>query len=242
MNIDNLEIGICDDSPEDLQRIQSELCKAVKNLGERDFSLYLYPDGKSMYKDSRNRRFSVVFLDWEMPEIDGFDLAGQLYIDNPDLKIVFVSNYENIVFDAYEYTPLWFVRKSSLERDMMKALQKYLNMTAKRQIRYRMKDGFGLRDVRLNSIMYVECSGHSLTVRMRNQTSFQLYGTLKSLEEEWRHNGFVRIHKNYLVNAKCIKEVGARTVRLLDGTELDLGKNRRKKITESVNQQKERMP
>lgn len=105
MNIDNLEIGICDDSPEDLQRIQSELCKAVKNLGERDFSLYLYPDGKSMYKDSRNRRFSLVFLDWEMPEIDGFDLAGQLYIDNPDLKIVFVSNYENIVFDAYEYTP-----------------------------------------------------------------------------------------------------------------------------------------
>ena len=59
-----------------------------------------------------------------MPEIDGFDLAGQLYLKNPHLKVVFVSNYESIVFDAYEYMPLWFVRKSSLERDMLKSTAK----------------------------------------------------------------------------------------------------------------------
>lgn len=91
-----------------------------------------------MYKDSQSQGFSLVFLDWEMPEIDGFDLAGQLYLKNPHLKVVFVSNYESIVFDAYEYMPLWFVRKSSLERDMLKALQKYLGITTKVKLRYRM--------------------------------------------------------------------------------------------------------
>ena len=59
---------------------------------------------------------------------------------------MFVSNHENVVFDAWEYTPLWFVRKSALERDMMKALRKYFEMTVKTQLRYRMPDGFGLRE------------------------------------------------------------------------------------------------
>ena len=126
-----------------------------------------------------------------MPEIDGFDLAGQLYLKNPHLKVVFVSNYESIVFDAYEYMPLWFVRKSSLERDMLKALQKYLGITTKVKLRYRMRDGFGMKHVHLESVVYVECNGHALTVWMRNQTYLQMYGTLKSIENEWKDYGFV---------------------------------------------------
>lgn len=240
MNAENLEIGICDDSPEDLKRIRMAFCRSADMLGEKDISLYLYPDGKSLYKDSQNRNFSLVFLDWEMPELDGFNLAEQLYIENPKLKVVFVSNYENMVFDSYEYTPLWFVRKSALARDMMKALQKYFNMTAKTQLRYRMTDGFGLRDVRLESIMYTECSGHTVIVHMRDQTALQMHGTLKAYEAEWSSYGFLRIHKNYLVNVRYIMEVGVRTIRLSDGTELDMGKNRRRKIAEMVKQEKER--
>ena len=240
MNTGNLVIGICDDSPEDLKRIQTEFCRSAEKLGEKDISLYLYPDGKSLYNDSQNRDFSLVFLDWEMPGLDGFDLAERLYIKSPTLKVVFVSNYENMVFDAYEYTPLWFVRKSALARDMMKALEKYFNMTAKTQIRYRMKDGFGYRDVHLESIMYAECNKHTIIVYMRDQTSLQTYGTLKSLEEEWTSYGFLRVHKNYLVNVRYIMEVGLRSIRLSDGTELDMGKNKRKRIVELVKQEKER--
>ena len=240
MNTGNLVIGVCDDSPEDLKRIQTEFCRSAEKPGEKDISLYLYRDGKSLYNDSQNRDFSLVFLDWEMPGLDGFDLAERLYIKNPTLKVVFVSNYENMVFDAYEYTPLWFVRKSALARDMMKALEKYFNMTAKTQIRYRMKDGFGYRDVHLESIMYAECNKHTIIVYMRDQTSLQTYGTLKSLEEEWTSYGFLRVHKNYLVNVRYIMEVGLRSIRLSDGTELDMGKNKRKRIVELVKQEKER--
>lgn len=241
MKAGDLEIGICDDSPEDLNRIQQAFRKSVEILGEKDVSLYLYPDVGALYKDSRTRKFSLVLLDWEMPGMNGFDLAEQLYIENPDLKVVFVSNYENIVFDSYEYTPLWFVRKGMLERDMIKALQKYFNMTVKTQLRYRMEDGFGFLDVRMEHILYAECSGHTIVVHMRNRPSVQLYGSLKNLEEKWRGYGFIRVHKSYLINAKYIAEVGVRTVRLSDGTELDMGKNRGKMITELVKQQKARI-
>ncbi len=238
-NAGKLRIGICDDSQADLERIRQAFCKSAEKLGEKDISLYLYRNGKSLCRDCQIHGFSLVFLDWEMPKLNGFDLAGKLYMENPRLKIVFVSNHENVVFDAWEYTPLWFVRKSALERDMMKALRKYFEMTIKTQLRYRMPDGFGLRDVRLDSILYAECSRHTIMVHMMDQTLLQLYGSLKSLEAEWSRHGFLRVHKNYLVNVKYIVETGVRTVRLSDGTELDMGKNRRKRIAEQIKQQKE---
>lgn len=40
MNIGNLEIGVCDDSPEDLKRIESSLRRGTEKLGERNLSLY----------------------------------------------------------------------------------------------------------------------------------------------------------------------------------------------------------
>lgn len=67
-----------------------------------------------------------------------------------------------------------------------------------------------------------------------------MHGTLKFYEEEWSSYGFLRTHKNYLVNVKYIMEVGARTIRLSNDIELDMGKNRRKKIAELVKQEKER--
>ena len=41
MNIGNLEIGVCDDSPEDLKRIELSLRRGTEKLGERNLSLYL---------------------------------------------------------------------------------------------------------------------------------------------------------------------------------------------------------
>ena len=88
--------------------------------------------------------------------------------------------------------------------------------------------------VYINEVLYIEGSGHTLFMKLLNKECHQLYGSLKPLEERFSSHGFVRIHKNYLVNAKYVKEIGRRTVFLADGTELDIGKNRRKKIIELV--------
>ena len=93
-----------------------------------------------------------------------------------------------------------------------------------------------MRDVWVcvNEVLYIECSGHTLLMKMTNQECYQLYGSLKALEANFSSHGFVRVHKNYLVNAKYVKEVGNRSIRLQNGVELDIGKNRRKEILEMV--------
>ena len=62
--------------------------------------------------------------------MDGFELAAKLCMNQPQVGLVFVSAHESFVFDAMEYSPLWFVRKGYLERDMFRGLRKYLQMTS----------------------------------------------------------------------------------------------------------------
>lgn len=83
-NAGKLRIGICDDSQADLERIRQAFCKSAEKLGEKDISLYLYRNGKSLCRDCQIHGFSLVFLDWEMPKLNGFDLAGKLYMEIPD--------------------------------------------------------------------------------------------------------------------------------------------------------------
>lgn len=227
-------IGVCDDDPEDVERICEELVRCIMHLGEKDPILCTCQSGKEMLEQCRNQKMRLVLLDLEMPGWSGFDLAGQLYAINPEIRLIFVSNHENMVFDSYEYAPLWFVRKSVMERDMLKAVQKYFQIAEKVQIHCKTREG--MRDVwvYVNEVLYIECSGHTLYMKLTDQECHQFYGSLKPLEESFSSHGFIRTHKNYLVNARYVKEVGNRAILLEDGTELDIGKNRRKEILEMV--------
>ena len=230
MNTENLVIGICDDDLNDLEQIRQALCKCMKILEEEHVTVKGYQSSEKLYEESKQIKFHLLFLDLEMPGENGFELAERLHVLNSEIAIIFVSNHENMVFDSFEYIPMWFVRKSSLERDLLKAVKKYVQTVRKVLIRYRAKEGMEQRWVQMGDVLFIEGSGHNLMMKMIGQEQYQIYGSLKIMEKRFSPLGFVRIHKNYLVNARYVKEVGARYVRLTEGTELDIGKNRRKQI------------
>ena len=178
--------------------------------------------------------FHLIFLDIEMPGMDGFALAEKLSLEWPQTYLVFVSAHESFVFDAPEYAPLWFVRKSNLEWDMFRAVRKYLQVTASMRVSYRLKEGLVLRELPLKVILRIECSGHSLSIRRTDGSWLKKYGSLKSMEEELEGCHFLRIHKNYLVNQQYIKEVGRREVYLTDQSALEMGRDRRIKVREAM--------
>ena len=234
MNAKKLEIGICDDQPRDLKRIRDVLCSSLEAMGGWDASIHLFRRGRALCEESKRTTFGLLFLDVMMPDLSGFDLASQIHMHRGETKVVFVSNHENMVFDSYDFSPLWFVRKSLLERDMSRALIKYRQATSERRITYRIKEGFGRREVMLDELMYIECEKHTLKLSMSDGNVYQAYGSLRPVEEELSESGFIRIHKSYLVNQRYISEVCKRSVRLRNGSELDMGRARRKEIADAM--------
>ena len=235
MDVRECRVAICDDRAEDIVRIEDALKKGLKRTGQpvrlicRKFS-----DGEALYEAVQKENFNLLLLDIEMPGLDGFQLAERLCMNQHSFYLIFVSVHESFVFDAPEYMPLWFVRKGNLEWDMFRAVRKYMQITASIGVNYRIKEGFGFRELPLQDILYIECSGHSLSIWRTDGSCLRKYGSLKSMEEELEEYYFLRIHKNFLVNQKYIKEVGKREVYLTDGRVLDMGRDRRIKVREEM--------
>ena len=244
MDAEKLEIGICDDSIYDLERIQTVFYQCIEELEylqKENISLYTYSSGTAMNTDSSKRKYAMAFIDWEMPDLNGFDLAERLSRKNPEIKLLFVSNHGDTVFDAYEYTPFWFIRKWNMEKDMKKAMSKYFEMMITAQLHCKTVDGFGWQNIYLDKVMYAESNGHTVMIKMYDQTFYLVCKSLQAFEKEWVKYGFVRTHKSYLVNYKYIREIRSKTLCLLDNTELDISKNRRREIMELVKQQRRRL-
>ncbi|MCM1499946.1 MAG: LytTR family DNA-binding domain-containing protein [Clostridium sp.] len=230
-------VGICDDRQEDIRLIEDALRKGIKRIGQAvSLSVRSFQNGEDLYAVAGREGFDLIFLDIEMPGMGGFELAEKLRMDCSQICLVFVSVHESFVFDAQEYSPLWFVRKGNLEWDMFKVLKKYLQMTAFMGVSYRLKEGFGFREIPIRDIVYVEGSGHSLTIKKKDGGRLRKYGSLKSMEEELEGCYFLRIHKNYLVNQEYVREVGNREIYLLDGSVLEMGRDRKNAVREAMRQ------
>jgi len=210
----NLKVGICDNEPEALEQVKGQLLETVRSL-KLSFNIEIFTcdNGGALIEENSRQPFDLVLLDIEMPDKSGFDIAKYFGQYSKDTRLIFISGHEGYVFDAHEYTPLWFVRKSNMKKDMRKALLKYERLLITYRINYRVEDGFRTKEILIKDILYFECTDHAITVYTITQ-EYRLYGNLKPVEEELSRYGFIRIHKNYLVNAKHIKEICIREVLL----------------------------
>lgn len=233
--METLRVAVCDDDRVYLEQIKEEIKEYIGSMpGTVDMQVSLFTDGRRLYEAGQQQPFDLVFLDIEMPERDGFWLAEQLGISCPETRLIFVSSHESWVFDAHEYMPLWFVRKGLLKRDMGRALQKYFQVTARRKISYKIQGGFGAGEVLLRDIMYIECNGHTLTYKMSGGAEYSVYGSLKPVAEELRDYGFLRIHRNYLVNQAYISQIEKQDAVLKNGAVIPMGRDRKKGVGEMM--------
>ena len=232
-----LLVGICDDEEAACMRIEKAVKESIRRMNiSVSVECCLFQDGKELYEESKKKEFDLLFIDIEMPDMDGFQLVKKISIKKERLHFIFVSAHESFVFDAQEYMPLWFVRKTNLEKDMLRALRKYFEKVKPQRIFFQFRSKAKVQGFYLQEILYIESEGHLLHIRKTNGRMTTQYGSLKALEEEWSEYDFLRIHKSYLVNQRYIEKVGGKEVILKDGTVLEMGRDRKKSVCHAMSQ------
>ncbi|WP_321016480.1 LytR/AlgR family response regulator transcription factor, partial [Hungatella effluvii] len=193
-----ISIAICDDDNDFRLLLRDAVYKMIESHGEQavieDFS-----DGQTCLSQLGSRKFNILFLDIEMPGMDGFSMAGKMQKSYPNIVLIFVSSHESLVFQSYEYDTFWFMRKSALITDLKKAIDKYFARIVYNELYYVVN----AQKVYYKDILYIECNGHLITIKTADRT-YSMCGSLKKLEEELTPYQFIRVHKSFLVNMKQI--------------------------------------
>ena len=111
-----INIVVCDDDQDFLDNIQKELFHLANTLNIA-IETYLYTDGNKVvdliYNDKED--FDILFLDIDMPDISGLEVAKKLREKGSDIILIFISAHEQYVFDSIEYNPFRYIRKNRVK-------------------------------------------------------------------------------------------------------------------------------
>ena len=112
-----VKFAVCDDERDMADLITVKLREYYP--GECEIKCYV--DGASLLTDSRSESFDAFFLDIGMPGLNGMELAGKIRDKNQNVKIIFVTNKDELAYKGYVYNAFRYVRKSNLEQELCEA-------------------------------------------------------------------------------------------------------------------------
>ena len=225
-----IHIAICDDEEVFVEKIRSE-ARTVLETQDEDFEIFCYTDGNKLLADYEAKKFDLVLLDIDMPDVDGFEVAEKLSDYSDEIKLVFTSSYENLVFESIKYSPFRFIRKKHLKSDMEETIDAFLKVHCFSGKTIELSTDCGNIAFKITKICYIESDKHDIYVYSNNDT-FKLKRdrknsySLKNLEPLFVSYGFIRTHKSFLVNFRFIKSIEKDFIKLKDMKILPIGVNR----------------
>ncbi len=226
-----IRIAIVDDE----KIILNQVSRLIKESIDEEIFLDGYESSRDFARKIEKSIYDIIFLDIDMPEINGFELAETLTLVKPNITIVFISHLEHLVFRSFRFKPFGFVRKSYLEKDIDYVIDEYKKEQSKRREIYFFKTVYEESSVSVSDIIYFESMGHDIYMhttdnkyKLKRERGKEL--SMKTLSEQFEKKGFIRIHKSFLVNFRYIYKINKNNVELKEGKPIDINPHNVKEI------------
>ncbi len=197
----------------------------------------------------RTHRPQVVFLDIEMPKMNGFDMLDK--VGKIDFHVVFTTAYSQFAIKAFQYSALNYLLKPIDPDDLIDTVSRIQNLQRppqQEQIdilletlrrpepkmqRIALSTHDGLIFVQTTDIMYCQSENNYTWVYLTKGGKHLLAKTLKEFEETLPALDFYRIHNSYLVNLneiqRFVREDGGYVI-MNNGTQITIARARREQF------------
>ena len=154
-----------------------------------------------------------------------FETAEQLWKEQPSLPVIFIATQAEEVFEALPYPFFHVVRDYALEQDLQAVLCK-MERSRPRRPRWRVfQCKSGAMRVLQKEILYLESDRHEIRVHSEKEV-FSTSETLGWWEEMLKEEGFIRIHKSFLVNFYHVGKIEKDSLLLDNGERLFISRYR----------------
>ncbi len=202
-----LRIGICDDEAGARDALRFGLEKVLREESEQ--IVYEFSTGESAVRWLKKHpgEIDLLFLDVEMKGVNGMEAAAEIREFDKEISLVFVTGYEDYVFDGYKVNALDYVIKpAGTERlaEVLGRVRKRISDDRKRCFSF--KNAEGTYRLSLSDISYFYSDRrkvNAVCTRGGEGFSYSFYGKLDEVERDVG-DGFVRVHQRYLIRAGAV--------------------------------------
>jgi DNA-binding LytR/AlgR family response regulator len=219
-------------------------CKVIGEFVKKTSSLTLI----GSYSDSiearniltKRKDIDLLFLDIEMPEMDGFEFITS--IDSPP-NIIIISSGENYAARAFDFNVVDYLVKPITYSRFCKAIDKTMRYYSRKESvstgdkEIFIKKGSSLVKLKLKDIIYIEALENYVTLTT-NDDKFTIHFTMKAIEDYLPPGVFIRVHRSYIINKSNIQTIKENSLDLNIGgaaKSIPVGKSFRDALLNDIN-------
>ncbi len=175
-------------------------------------------DGFEGMKAIQQHNPDLIFLDVQMPKINGFELLE--LIDNPP-AIIFTTAFDEYAIKAFESNAIDYLLKPFTKERFNKAVQKFnsngitkintdtqLQIQSNTQNRIVVKTDGKIKIIPTSELQYIEANGDNVKI-VSSDGSYNKNKTMSYFEEQLSSSDFIRIHRSYIVNVSMVTRIDA---------------------------------
>ena len=240
---------IVDDEPNCCQTLATLLkryCPQIEIAGVFHSGITALPAIKAMSPQ-------ILFLDIEMPQMNGFELLEQLAEIN--FELIFTTSYDQYAIKAFHFSALDYLLKPIDREELQKAVQKVIQRQSHplpQQIDILLKKLYqpataigkialptteGLQMIPVDSVISCASDGNYTIFFLKNKKKLIVSRILKEIEEMLEDHSFTRVHNSYIVNLneieKYIKGEGGYLI-MSDGSSVDVSRSRKESLLKKL--------
>jgi two-component system, LytTR family, response regulator len=209
-------------------------------------------DGFEGVKAIQQYNPDLIFLDIQMPKINGFEML-ELVENIP--PVIFTTAFEEYAIKAFETHAADYLLKPFSKERFDKAIQKFLqnkkttveqthalietvSQSSEKSSRIVLKDGSKIKIIPVSQVQYLEAADDYVKI-FTAEGSFLKKKTMQFFEDTLDQNQFVRVHRSYIVNTQLITRIDpyekeGHLVLLTNGARLPVSKNGYLKLKEKL--------
>lgn len=216
-----MRIAVCDDES-DIREILAEKVKRYCPGAE----IFCYASGQEVL--TADRMPDILFLDIQMPGMDGMETAQALRARCKGLILIFVTALGEYVFRAFDVGAFHYLVKPFEEETfasvLFRAVKQYREMSEKSGVpmvqeadrHILILSGGSHIKIRLRDIVYAEVFNRKVVIHKMTE-DMEYYGKLSDLEK-LAGEDFFRPHRSYLVNFRYVVRYDAQMIELERGS------------------------
>lgn len=238
---------IIDDEPDNVKLLTLQLQKYCPNV----LVLATCTDSLTGLEAIKTHAPDLLFLDIEMPEMNGFQLLEKL--NHVSFQVIFVTAYDQFAVKAFKFSALDYLLKPidahelkaavtkavmnpRIDKQQLQFLQKEMNPVGRslpQKIALPYQNGVVFTN--LENILYCEARDNYTMFYLTDGKQHLAAKTLRSVQELLEDRNFLRVHRQYLVNLdhihKYVKGDNAYLV-LQNQTNIPVARNQKDRLAE----------